>query len=438
MTLISALLNVPNKPDGFASILSVGQVDGEKRGAFSALMDSVLAELAPSDAGPVPDADPAPDAPQDPLAALVAVLQPGQTAQTGHGAEGGAMGAPSVSTPFMPGQVLVPLSEGERADPMAKIPLGAGPEFLPDTAKPLAAMRVALAEAVAPETVTPALPAIPLDRTITPMPSPKTALQLGSALSTVMVSQSMPTKLAVPEKLMAAPALPGQRADAENATANFVSSIARGLGSGQVPKPAANLPIRAIGPAMSAPALPAIAPIAPPLPGPIEAASLPVDTGGAPMAAPVSATPAAVPPAPGALGALGMPLPMFAPDWTAQLIEGPVANLAEAGGGTMVLELAPEELGRMTVSVSVQGDSASVLFAAENPEAARLLSEAQRQLATDLERLGMTLAGHDTAPERRAPQEQGGQPDGHSPSGLGPTDPVLAPAPATRLVNLIA
>ena len=92
----------------------------------------------------------------------------------------------------------------------------------------------------------------------------------------------------------------------------------------------------------------------------------------------------------------------------------------------------------MTVSVSVQGDSASVLFAAENPEAARLLSEAQRQLATDLERLGMTLAGHDTAPERRAPQEQGGQPDGHSPSGLGPTDPVLAPAPATRLVNLIA
>ena len=34
MTLISALLNVPNKPDGFASILSVGQVDGEKAGCF--------------------------------------------------------------------------------------------------------------------------------------------------------------------------------------------------------------------------------------------------------------------------------------------------------------------------------------------------------------------------------------------------------------------
>ena len=67
----------------------------------------------------------------------------------------------------------------------------------------------------------------------------------------------------------------------------------------------------------------------------------------------------------------------------------------------MVLDLAPDDLGRMTVTVQVQGDAISVRFQTETPEAARLLAEGERQLAAELARLGMTLAGHDASADRR-------------------------------------
>ena len=218
-------------------------------------MDSVLAELAPSDAGPVPDADPCARCATRPFGRVGgrAATRPDGPKQA-MGAEGGAMGAPSVSTPFMPGQVLVPPSEGERADPMAKIPLGAGPEFLPDTRKTLGRDAGRTGRGRCPGNGHP--PRCQPYRWIGPSlqcrhrrPRCSLALLCPRLWSANLCLRSWQ----FPEKLMAAPALPGQRADAENATANFVSSIARGLGSGQVPKPAANLPIRAIGPAMSAP-----------------------------------------------------------------------------------------------------------------------------------------------------------------------------------------
>lgn len=64
-------------------------------------------------------------------------------------------------------------------------------------------------------------------------------------------------------------------------------------------------------------------------------------------------------------------------------------------GGTMVIDLAPEELGRLRITLTLEGDRAMIQFQTETPEAARLLSQHERALSTELARSGMNLAGHD-------------------------------------------
>lgn len=131
-------------------------------------------------------------------------------------------------------------------------------------------------------------------------------------------------------------------------------------------------------------------------------------------------------------------VPMHAPNWQNALVAGPVLALLDLPGGSIVLDLAPEELGRLTISLAVQGDTAFVRFQAETPEAARLLSDSERQLAAELARFGMTLAGHEASADRRQNNERLGQVFGRAGRGADLDAPGSVPVADDRLVNLIA
>ncbi len=159
-----------------------------------------------------------------------------------------------------------------------------------------------------------------------------------------------------------------------------------------------------------------------------------MQAGAAPLpgAPATTAAPAMAPPLPG----LSQPLDMLRPDWTGSI----AMTLAELGteGGTMIVDLAPEELGPLRITLTVEGERTTVQFQTETPEAARLLSQGERQLALDLARGGMNLAGHEANPgggwggRNGRPQTGGAGLD----AGL-PSAPVLAPH-HRGIVNLIA
>jgi hypothetical protein len=98
-------------------------------------------------------------------------------------------------------------------------------------------------------------------------------------------------------------------------------------------------------------------------------------------------------------------LQMTRPDWPVTAVAATVAGLS-ADGGTMVMELSPEALGPLRITLTLEGDTATVRFQTETPEAARLLNEAERQLSTELNRHGLTLGKHDAATGGQS-QEQG-------------------------------
>ena len=108
-------------------------------------------------------------------------------------------------------------------------------------------------------------------------------------------------------------------------------------------------------------------------------------------------------------------------------------------GGTMVIELAPEELGRLRIVLTLEGDRASVQFQTETDAAARLLSQQERALAVELARNGMNLAGHDaqtgggwSAPRGTATRS------GAATGGDGGPDAPPSPPLHRGIVNLIA
>jgi flagellar hook-length control protein FliK len=121
-------------------------------------------------------------------------------------------------------------------------------------------------------------------------------------------------------------------------------------------------------------------------------------------------------------------------DWPQTVVSATLASLTP-DGGTMTLELAPDELGALLITLTLDGDSASVQVQTETPEAARLLTEAERQLAQDFARQGVTLSSHDAQTGRR------GDP------GPGASDPTDDPDPSADpavpmhpmgIINLIA
>ncbi|WP_164609291.1 flagellar hook-length control protein FliK [Pseudotabrizicola algicola] len=150
----------------------------------------------------------------------------------------------------------------------------------------------------------------------------------------------------------------------------------------------------------------------------------------APFADPLARAAGANPPA-------QAPVQMMRSDWPQAVVSATLSQLSDLGG-TMVLELAPDDLGAMRITLTIEGQAASVRIQTETPEAARLLNEAERQLAQDFERQGVTLASHDAQtgrrndPAVRPPAGRSAAPHDSHPSD---SEVVLLPR---GLVNLIA
>lgn len=119
-----------------------------------------------------------------------------------------------------------------------------------------------------------------------------------------------------------------------------------------------------------------------------------------------SATATATTTASGSTGPMPQ-LQMTRPDWPATAVAATVTSLS-ADGGTMIMELSPEALGPLRITLTLEGDTATVRFQTETPEAARLLNEAERQLSTEFNRHGLTLGKHDAATSGQS-QDQGQQ-----------------------------
>lgn len=237
-----------------------------------------------------------------------------------------------------------------------------------------------------------------------------------------------------------------------SATSDEVAIALPDVGADPLPASAPGQTPPALAPATSvAEAAPAVAVSGtagrsqtPALPSATPAPVLPVSDVPAPppLAEGAHPPPLAAAAAPGPTTSLPTPAttPVFTltqPNWPVALASGPVVALLDLAGGSMVLDLAPDDLGRMTVTLQVQGDAISVRFQTETPEAARLLAEGERQLAAELARLGMTLAGHDASADRR-PTQRGGwtrRPEVTVPDGAAMT--LAAPAASGR-INLLA
>ena len=108
-------------------------------------------------------------------------------------------------------------------------------------------------------------------------------------------------------------------------------------------------------------------------------------------------------------------------DWPQTVVSATLASLT-SGGGTMTLELAPETLGALRITLTLDGDSASVRIQTETPEAARVLNDAERQIAQDFARQGITLSAHDAQSDRRREPGQ---------SGSDPSEPVSNDTPVS-------
>jgi flagellar hook-length control protein FliK len=123
-------------------------------------------------------------------------------------------------------------------------------------------------------------------------------------------------------------------------------------------------------------------------------------------------------------------------DWPQTVVSASLSALTP-DGGTMTLDLAPQELGALRITLVLEGDRASVSIQTETPEAARVLNEAQRDLAQEFARNGVTLSAHDAQTGGRgtprpgpalSPDETGDAP--HS-------DPAVH-LPPQGILNLIA
>jgi len=134
----------------------------------------------------------------------------------------------------------------------------------------------------------------------------------------------------------------------------------------------------------------------------------------------------------------GQTIALTTNSWIAPMVSGPVLSLFDAAGGRMVIDIAPEELGRLTITLTVQGETAIVRFQTETPEAARILADAERHLSAELAKFGMALAGHDATPGRK---QSGDHAAHHADRSDAPYDPAnldAKPVTSKTIVNLIA
>jgi flagellar hook-length control protein FliK len=89
------------------------------------------------------------------------------------------------------------------------------------------------------------------------------------------------------------------------------------------------------------------------------------------------------------------PVAMDRPGWDSVIAERIAAELS--GDGTQIeLDLTPEKLGHLKITLDLSSGEAQVRFVTETPEAARLIQQNEHRLTEALARAGLSLGGHET------------------------------------------
>lgn len=136
------------------------------------------------------------------------------------------------------------------------------------------------------------------------------------------------------------------------------------------------------------------------------------------------------------------PVAMDRPGWEVAITERIAAELS--GDGQQIdLELSPEHLGRLKITLEVTDGQAQVRFVTETPEAARLIQQGEARLSESLSRSGLSLGGHDTASRDAQGGDRSG---GRAPRGTemffersaDPRPGQTGPRGTSGLVNLMA
>ena len=164
-------------------------------------------------------------------------------------------------------------------------------------------------------------------------------------------------------------------------------------------------------------------------------AQAPASQNAAPAAAPVLA---AQPPEGGQTSSVsGTPntLPMRENVWPNQLAE--TISVHDFGDGqTLDIQLTPEALGKLRITMEMRDGQAMVSVVTDNPEAARLFNDNQARLADVMSKAGLTLASHDANTGGQTGGSNGENPSAQN--GRGTDTNEVAPAEAEETVIQIA
>jgi flagellar hook-length control protein FliK len=138
------------------------------------------------------------------------------------------------------------------------------------------------------------------------------------------------------------------------------------------------------------------------------------------------------------------PVAMDRPGWETALTEHIAAELSQ-DGQQIELDLSPERLGGLKITLEITDGQAQVRFVTETPEAARLIQQNEHRLSESLSRAGLSLGGHESA-SRDAKQQQGDRSGRGAPRGVDiavqrpakPRPGMISGRVGSGLVNLIA
>lgn len=258
-------------------------------------------------------------------------------------------------------------------------------------AAPVAAVAVqaAVVAVAGTELTVAAAPAPPAAKAATP--APRKGEEVAAPPETEARAEAAPRKLAQPAEMQPVPPVRADLPREERAAPEAGRIAVDAAGAAPAPAATAPAPVQA----MAQPALPAQAPVA-----------------------------------------------MDRPGWEVAITERIAAELS--GDGQQIdLELSPEHLGRLKITLEVTDGQAQVRFVTETPEAARLIQQGEARLSESLSRSGLSLGGHDTA--SRDPQG-GDRSGGRSPRGTemffersaDPRPGQTGPRGTSGLVNLMA
>lgn len=114
----------------------------------------------------------------------------------------------------------------------------------------------------------------------------------------------------------------------------------------------------------------------------------------------MTAAPTATPASPGT-----SPIAMNSAGWEGAIAERIVAELS-GDGSSIDLDLTPEHLGKLRITLEILDGQAQVRFLAETPEAARLIQQSEHRLSESLSRAGLSLGGQDSSSrDAQTPQQ---------------------------------